>query len=196
VAWNTLFENVRMRIREEKDNKFYDLIPTAPECGYSYVTTSFSVPEEARDLIGKEVVLDLGFRSIWPTALCDFTLEFPWLTYKCDAHVVIDGELEYLITSPNFWGDKTPTVEKQPYGDGYKVWVNAEDLVLPGSSVPIRWCAKEGANTMNHVGGGERKGGRKGGGAAGGKKSTRKKGGAAKGGTKKGGSKKSAAKKK
>jgi hypothetical protein len=157
LAWDAFFENVQIRMKEIDKDRAYTLQPLAPETGHSYVMREFRLPREAKRLIDKEVQLQISFRSLTPTSLCHFTVEFPWLTFRCDAQVVIHGKNQYVIKSNHSWGDSLPSVNMEDYGNMSKVRIRSDDLVMPRSSVDIRWSRAKGDVTMNHVGGGGKK---------------------------------------
>jgi hypothetical protein len=139
AAWEFFFENDWIKVSEVGKNKWYDLKRADPECGDRHVVAYYHLPDEAKELIGKEVTLDLGFKSLRPNSLDEFTLEFPWLTLGCDAQLIVRGENEYLVQSPRIFAKTSPTVEVE---ENYKTIITTSNIVLPGSSVHIRWCPK------------------------------------------------------
>jgi hypothetical protein len=139
AAWESFFENDWIRVSEVGKNKWYDLKRAEPECDDRYIVAYYHLPDEAKELIGKEVTLDLGFKSLRPNSLDEFTLEFPWLTLGCDAQLIVRGDNEYLVLAPRIFTKTPPIVEVE---DNYKTIITTSDIVLPGSSVYIRWYPK------------------------------------------------------
>jgi pimeloyl-ACP methyl ester carboxylesterase len=140
-ALEALFEGVQMRIAEAGKEDWCDLVRVHTESSAAYLLAYFDIPEVAKPLVGKEVTLDLGFRSFRPNALCEFTLQFPWLTAGFDALIVIQGRTEYIVTSSQVFGQMKPVVSPpEDFGEGFKIRINGDkNVVLPGSSVHIEW---------------------------------------------------------
>jgi pimeloyl-ACP methyl ester carboxylesterase len=139
-AWDKLFENVRIRIAGAGAKLWYDLASQRMEHGEGHLLTFLDIPEEARSLVGKEVTLDFSFRSIRPTTLNNFTLQFPWLTKGFEALIVVYGKLEYLVTTSQIFGQTKPVVEPEDLGEVRQIRISGDkQLVLPDSSVRIEW---------------------------------------------------------
>jgi pimeloyl-ACP methyl ester carboxylesterase len=157
-AWAGLFENVRMRIAAAGTEAWHDLTAGDVEGDDGHLLKTFRLPDAARALIGEEVTLDLGFRSVRPPVLNDFTLQFPWLTLGFDALVVIEGATEHVFATSQLFGQARAAIEPEDYGKGKKIRISSErDLVLPGSNVRIKWLRMQKEDEMNGFGGGKAK---------------------------------------
>lgn len=77
AAWETFFEGDRVSVSEVGKSKSYPLTREGVECGDRYVFASYHLPAKARHLVGREVTLDLSFKTLRPNSFHEFTLEFP-----------------------------------------------------------------------------------------------------------------------
>lgn len=142
-TWGSLLENVRTRIAEAGTNAWQDLVSRPMDRNEGHLLTSLELPPAAQSLIGKEVTLDLAFRSLRPNALNDFTLQFPWLTAGFKALIVVHGKLEYVVTTSQLFGQAKPIVETEDLGEVHRIRINGDkQLVLPESSVRIEWLPR------------------------------------------------------
>jgi pimeloyl-ACP methyl ester carboxylesterase len=142
-TWESLLENVQTRIAEAGTVAWQDLVSQHMDRNEGHLLTSLELPPAARSLIGKEVTLDLAFRSLRPNALNDFTLQFPWLTAGFKALVIVHGKLEYVVTTSQIFGQAKPVVETEDLGEVHRIRINGDkQLVLPGSSVRIEWLPR------------------------------------------------------
>jgi pimeloyl-ACP methyl ester carboxylesterase len=153
-AWDILFENVRTRVAEVGTGTWYDLVGQSIQKSEGHLLTALEIPSAARSLLGKEVTLDFEFRSLRPNSLNDFTLQFPWLTAGFNALVVVHGELEYLVTAPQVFGQTKPVIETEDLGQIHHTRIGGDkQLILPGSVVRVEWLPKiKGEKDMNGIG--------------------------------------------
>lgn len=146
-AWRCFFAGVRLRITDDGGRSFA-LAAGEKEPGNGYLATAFPIPPEANDLLGKEVTLDLGFKTIRPAGLSTFTVAFPWITAGCNVQVVIHGRLDFLTHSPHFVGDTGAKIEAESHGRFHTVQIKTDDIVLPHSSVRIQWRPATGEDDL------------------------------------------------
>jgi pimeloyl-ACP methyl ester carboxylesterase len=152
-VWASLFGNLRMRIAAAGTAAWHDLVAGEVKGGDGHLLRTFRLPEVARPLVGEEVTLDLGFRSIRPTALHEFTLQFPWLTLGFDALVVIESATDNVFATSQLFGQVRAAIESEDQGKGKKIRISSEgDLVLPESTVRIRWVRAQKEEEMNGIG--------------------------------------------
>jgi pimeloyl-ACP methyl ester carboxylesterase len=140
TAWDSFFQNAWMKVSELEGDRSYALVPGEVITEDDLVIRYFSIPEGAEHLIGKEVVLDLGFRSIRPSSLCEFTLRFKWLTHRCDAEVVVHGGTDFLVSSVHSTWTGFDIPQPEDLGGSHKLQVKTDDIVLPDSVVRVRWA--------------------------------------------------------
>jgi hypothetical protein len=140
AAWASLFSDVHIKVAEAGTETWHDLDAGDVDADDDHLIRFFHLPEAARPFVGNEVTLDLGFRSVRPTALNDFALQFPWLTSGFSALIIIDAGTEHVIATAQLFGDARPVIDTEDFGKGKKIRIEGEgQLVLPGSTVHIKW---------------------------------------------------------
>jgi alpha-beta hydrolase superfamily lysophospholipase len=147
-AWNTLFAQLAVSINEIPLTPGEIAPPPNTASGppvpsQGWLSRSYVLPPEKHELVGEEVALDLVYESVVPNALSSFRFFFKWLTQACRCSLTVHDDLDYFVTSQNFaQGQKVEVVEEPPSIDRHSVLVTSEDVLLPGSSVQIRWQRK------------------------------------------------------
>jgi len=190
-AWDALFSNVLIQMKRQEDEVWQSVTLTDPIASAGVVVRQFSAPACLNVRPGQRVALSIQFESVFPSDICSFTLEYPWLTMGCEARVFVHNISDNLRVVPHFFARAKPEIKEADE----QVIVRSNDIVLPGSAIHIRWNSQMGGNVMNHIGGGRKGGGRKGGAKGSGRKSGGRKSAGRKARSRKGGTKKMGARK-
>jgi hypothetical protein len=81
-----------------------------------------------------------GYESLVPLSLSFIHVMFPWLTYHCTARVTIHGELKFLTSKRWVLGaSDLEVISNPPQHHKGEILIRTQGLVLPDSSVEIRW---------------------------------------------------------
>ena len=141
-AWNAFFPALSVFVLGGPQQTPVALTAGVIERGNSWLLRTYTIPSIVKELIGEEVSSDLRYESIAPISLTSFHLLFPWLTYRCTAQVTIHGESEFLTY--NYWvlSESSLKIRRETVQHREKVLITTKDLVLPNSSVEIRWQLK------------------------------------------------------
>lgn len=138
-AWPVFFPALSVAILTEPDRRA--ILPCAGQVkriGRSLLKT-YALPSEAMDLLGEEATLEVRYESVVPRSLESFHVAFPWLTHRCDVRVTIHGKLESLKVNNWLTGGQDVKEDAETMQHKSEVLLTAADVVLPGSSVEIRW---------------------------------------------------------
>lgn len=141
AGWSRLFDKVVVRIRRPNDNLSYQLQEGALEHFSDRLFRLFLLPPEASHLISEEVVIDISFRGLLPTAITDYTVSFPWLCDTFTVRVTVDGKPSYLIDSQAMRGLPKLDVKREQQG---KMEYSSKDLILPDSYIRFEWGFEHG----------------------------------------------------
>ena len=141
TAWDSSFSNVRMRIREVSGAQWHNLVQAPPILGSDFVISDFSVPSEAQHLVGKDVELDFGFRTIRPSTLTEHTWHFKWLTHGANVEINVKNA-QFLFAAPHTIGlTKFDVSQVEDYQIRKTIRVRTDEIVLPDTVVRFRWSA-------------------------------------------------------
>jgi len=140
-GWARVFDDVAVRITP--DGKTWHAVDAGPlEQVNDGLVRRFQLPPHAADLVGREAIIDVAFRSIIPAAITDYTMDFPWLCDGFAVRVAIKGNPSYLVANQAMRGHAAPAPIREHQG---KVEYSSEELVLPGSSIQFEWAFDERA---------------------------------------------------
>lgn len=141
TAWDSMFSSVRMRLREVGSSTWHDLVQAKPILGQGFVLSDFSVPPEGKHLVGKDVEIDFGFRTIRPSVITEFTWHFKWLTHGAAAEIHVK-DAKYLFATPhkigvtNFDIGQVEDIEVKK-----SMRIRTDEIVLPDTVVRFSWLA-------------------------------------------------------
>ena len=112
-----LFKDVSIRVRPtDKESVWYPLQPNKVQKVNDGLVQRFDVPQEARWLVDKEVLIDVTFRALLPVLINDYTIEFPWLCDGFNVSITVKGNPSYLIASQALRGSATVRSTKEQQG--------------------------------------------------------------------------------
>jgi pimeloyl-ACP methyl ester carboxylesterase len=140
-AWVFFFPGSAIEVRDPDAGEWIELDRGAPQTsGSDLLLTTFHLPDRAKRLVGREVDVNLKFRSIRPVHLRAWTIHFKWLTHGCDLVVTVTGSPEFVLASPRPIGPTSmPPKEAEDHGTAIKRAISTRDVVLPDSIVNVRW---------------------------------------------------------
>ncbi len=142
TAWETLFDEVQIRVKDTHGGPWHRLVPGTMEIASESLIREYSLPPEAVHLAGKEAVIQVSFRSVRPSASCDYKATFPWLCDGFTINVTVLGQPRYLLYSSGMRG--TATIQSTPQHQS-KLQCSSADLILPGSTLQFEWGFEEEA---------------------------------------------------
>jgi len=142
IAWETLFDEVQIRVKDTLSGVWHSLVPRTTEIASEYLLREYSLPPEAVHLAGKEVVIHVSFGSVRPSASCDYKATFPWLCDGFTINVTVLGQPKYMHYSSGMRG--TATIQSTPQHQS-KLQCSSGDLILPGSTLQFEWGFEEEA---------------------------------------------------
>lgn len=136
MAWDSLFEDVLIRVSDPQNGLWVGLEPGAIAISNEYVIREFALPPEAQHICGKEALIQISFHSIKPTASCDYTAAFPWACDSFSINVTLRGQPRYLVYSSGMRGTATIQSDRQHQT---QLQCSSTDLILPGSTIQFDW---------------------------------------------------------
>jgi hypothetical protein len=140
TAWPHLFEDFRIRVRLASDNTWHTLQLRDTEFVEDGFAAKLGVPDV---LVGQECVIDISFRSLIPSGITDYTVQFPWLCSGFRTRVTVNGAPSYLVGTTAMRGN--PEIRMIREG-ATKLEYSSADLVLPESFIRFEWEIPEGAS--------------------------------------------------
>jgi pimeloyl-ACP methyl ester carboxylesterase len=143
ACWTTFFPQISLEISGSPKTKKFELSPGEITKGENRLIRQFDLPAEALPLIGQEITLSLKYESVAPRAVTEFSLFFPWLTDGCNAQITIHDDVEFLSPSFSLANHSTVNVDPEPAKNKGMVLIETKDVLLPNSSVDIRWQRKQ-----------------------------------------------------
>ena len=153
ASWRTLFPKMTVSISAESHPSEILVPESEIAAEEGALLRTFPLPAKFAHLIGEEITLRIRYESVVPRSLPSFHVIFPWLTEGCGCTVIVHGRMEYFVTIPHLIGDPQVSIVSEAQGSARKVLIRSEDLLLPGSSVEIRWqlrAAQTSSKTMHH----------------------------------------------
>ena len=136
MAWDKLFEEVRIRARDSGNGLWFELEQGAITIEKECLICEFALPPAAQHLHGKDALININFRSIRPSASCDYTATFPWACDTFRINVTVRGQPKYLIYSSGMRGTAAIQTNRQHQT---KLECASTDLILPGSTIQFDW---------------------------------------------------------
>lgn len=136
MAWDCLFEDVLIRVKDSHSGLWINLEPGAIEIANESLIREFLLPSEAQHLCGRETLIHINFRSIKPAASCDYTAVFPWACDSFTMNVTVRGQPRYLLYSSGMRGTAAIQSDRQ---HETKLQCSSTDLILPGSTIQFDW---------------------------------------------------------
>jgi pimeloyl-ACP methyl ester carboxylesterase len=135
-AWDALFQEALIRVSGDHGGSWYDLEPGAIAIKSSSLVREYALPSQAKHLCGEEALIDVSFRSLRPTASCDYTTTFPWGCDGFTTSVTVLGQPRYLIYSSGMRGTAAIQSNRQHQT---QLQCSSVDLILPGSTLQFEW---------------------------------------------------------
>jgi pimeloyl-ACP methyl ester carboxylesterase len=142
ASWATLFPKMSVSIADASQKRDIEVPANEIRTEDAALTRSFTLPANAAHLMGEEVTLKINYESIVPRTLPSFHVMFPWLTERCNCTVIVHGTTEYFVATPHLIGTPKIFIVTEAYGSSRKVLIKSEELVLPDSSVELRWLLR------------------------------------------------------
>jgi pimeloyl-ACP methyl ester carboxylesterase len=139
-AWETIFDDVRIRIKDARGGVWHQLVPGITEITPECLIREYSLPPETVHLVGKEAIIHVSFRSVGPSASCDYKATFPWLCDGFTINVTVLGQPQYLLYSSGMRGTAMIQSIRQHQS---KLQCSSADLILPGSTLQFEWGFEE-----------------------------------------------------
>lgn len=140
TAWPRLFEDFGIRMRLTSDNTWHTLQLRGTEFVEDGLAVTLGVPDV---LVGQDCVIDISFRSLIPSGITDYTVQFPWLCSGFRTRVTVNGGPSYLVGTTAMRGN--PKIGMIREG-ATKLEYSSADLVLPESFIRFEWEIPEGAS--------------------------------------------------
>jgi len=140
-GWERVFDEVKLSVRRNSADVWLDLEAGEAEALEGGLVRRFSVPATRPDLVGPEIDIRIGFKSLTPSAITNYTVSFPWL---CDSFVfglTVAGSPSYLVATRGMKG--SPDLKDKREGAG-RIQYSSEDLILPGSFLRFEWKFRGG----------------------------------------------------
>jgi len=125
-----LFDDVEIRESGDDGGQWHDLQPGTITTPAGCLIREYSLPADAMHLSGQEALIHVSFRSIKPSASCDYTATFPWLCDGFTIGLAVQGQPRYLLYSSGMRGTATIQSIRQHQT---KIECSSTDLILPGS---------------------------------------------------------------
>jgi pimeloyl-ACP methyl ester carboxylesterase len=135
-AWEKLFEEVDIRVRNPADGAWHTLIAGNIEVSAESLVREYALPNEAEHLEGTEVLVHVSFKSVRPSASCDYRAAFPWLCDGFTINVTVLGQPKYLLYSSGMRGTAAIQSNREHQS---KLQCSSADLILPGSTLQFEW---------------------------------------------------------
>jgi len=142
-VWNALFRNAQIRVAASEGSEWIDLKPSAPVLTGRAISREYCLPSLDSPLLDREGLIAISFDSVRPGELTDISVEFPWLTYCFEGAVTIHGATDFVSTTEHGLQEETFRTKKDEPGNRTTVTFSIEDVVLPGSSIRVRWLEKD-----------------------------------------------------
>jgi pimeloyl-ACP methyl ester carboxylesterase len=138
-CWETLFPVIKVSVAEGEHALRYDLIPGKATPTEDRLVRNYVLPKEASFLQGQEVLFELSYDSVVPRSLNVFRLFAPWLTYRCEALIIVHDAVRFVGRNQRVFGDRPMHVDAKSRGIKGKATARTEGLLLPKSLVEFRW---------------------------------------------------------
>lgn len=113
TAWSRLFESFIVRLRHPDKTEWHRLEIKGFEFVEDGLMVELSVPAQGATLVGQECVIDIAFRGLIPSAITDYTVQFPWLCYGFTTRVTVNGDPNYLVGTTAMRGNPAVTPVKE-----------------------------------------------------------------------------------
>ena len=134
-AWTKLFDALHVRF-EHGPRGFREMIPGELVSKGDGLICPFSLPDDASGLIGKDVRVDVTFRSLLPSSMQSYHVEFPWLCEGFSTVLSVERPVTVLVASQAMRG--TDQAQRTEEGHG-KIKFSSDGLVIPSSSIQFEW---------------------------------------------------------
>lgn len=135
-AWAKLFEDVQIHVCDPESGRQYRLDPGLITIGNESLIRQYILPGPAQYLSGREARIQVSFYGIMPSASCDYTTVFPWLSNGFTFNVSVRDQPRYLLYSSGMRGTATIQANRQ---HETKLQCSSGDLILPGSTLLFEW---------------------------------------------------------
>jgi hypothetical protein len=139
-AWDSLFDEVNLSVRRHNADTWLNLVAGEPEPLEGGLVRRFSVPTTRPDLVGPEIDIRIGFKSLTPSAITNYTVSFPWLCDSFLFRLTVAGSPSYLVATRGMKG--SPDLKDKREGVG-RIQYTSDDLILPGSFLRFEWKFKD-----------------------------------------------------
>jgi hypothetical protein len=141
-AWSIFFPKLSVSISKAQESPQWYLAGGEVQRIGSSLLQTYLLPPKVTELLGEEVTLHISYESVVPRSLTSFRMNFPWLTNRCSARVTIHGALDFLTVNHWLFGGQDVNDRSETLQYKGEVSIQATDLVLPRSSVELRWQRK------------------------------------------------------
>jgi hypothetical protein len=142
TIWSSVFLSLSLRLNDD-----VQLVPGrfTPQSQHhpNWLLREYIVPDSAR-FIGRKVNLNIRYEAIVPKEIRDFSFFTPWVLDGCYIRFVLLGRFDSFRANQHIWPRVQEHLNEDSEIEGQReVTYSRDGLMLPGSSVDVRWQARK-----------------------------------------------------